>query len=285
MQLIGYASGIAGADKHVQEGPLTIQQSVFFQELLQQGFLFHWNSMVRARSASSILETVKKTCEELALIVSDLVKKQERLMVVGGDHTCAIGTFSGVYDAIHQKGDLGLIWLDAHMDSHTPDTSLSGRLHGMPLACLLGQGDAGLTSLLHAQPKIKPQNTCLIGVRSFEKGEAALLKKLNVKIFYMKEVRERGFLVVLEEAIHHVKKNTIAYGISLDLDCLDPRDAPAVDVPEPHGIHAKDLLRGLSQIAEDDKLIAAEIVEFDPSRDKNKITEKLVVEILKALSG
>ena len=153
----------------------------------------------------------------------------------------------------------------------------------MPLACLLGEGDPTLTSLLNEGPKIRAENVCLIGARSYESAEIALLNRLNVRIYFMEDVKARGFENILQEAVKQVSQRTAGYGISLDLDSVDPREAPGVDVPEPDGIHAADLLKGLAQIAADPKLIATEIVEFDPSRDKNHQTEKLVVDLLKTL--
>lgn len=284
LYLIGYASGIAGVDSNVGKGPLVLQSSPFLPTS-KQGFSFHWDAMIRpsSKTLSQADDVVRKPCEELAKKVSELTRKQQSFVVIGGDHTCAIGTWSGVYDALHEKGEIGLIWIDAHMDSHTPNTSESGRIHGMPLACLLGQGYASLTHILHQAPKFKPQHVCLIGVRSFEQGEAELLKQLNVRIYLMEEVKERGFVTVLNEAVKCISANTIGYGLSIDLDSIDPLEAPGVDVPEPDGIHAKDLLTGLSGIASDPKLITTEIVEFDPSRDKEQITEKLIVSLLEVI--
>lgn len=280
--LIGYAVGVAGAEGSVDEGPLTLQQSSLlatFKPLIQ------WSAMIESArlSAMTIVEQVKQAGEALAHEVSLQVQQHASFAVIGGDHTSAIGTWSGVYDALYKQGELGLIWIDAHMDSHTPQTSESGRVHGMPLACLLGYGDHALINILHATPKIQPHNLCLIGVRSFEKGEAELLKRLNVRVYFMEEVRERGFAVVLQEAVQHVSAQTIKYGISLDLDAIDPLDAPGVDVPEPNGIRIQDLLLGLSLVAKDKRYVGTEIVEFDPSRDKNKMTEKIIVAILQQL--
>lgn len=284
-RLLGYSCGIAGADIHAGDGPVVISQSGLFQDMSRQGYPFTWEAMITAQNdqTAQIEKRVSLVCHALAKEVSRLAAAQVPFGVIGGDHTCAIGTWSGVYDAVHEKGDFGLIWIDAHMDSHTPDTSLSGRIHGMPLACLLGEGYEGLKTILHAEPKLKPENVCLIGVRSFEDGEAAFLKHKNVRIYYMTEVKQRGIAAVLEEAVDHVSKNTIGYGISLDLDGIDPLEAPAVDVPEPDGIHVKDLIPALTAISSDPRLITTEIVEFDPTRDKDRLTEKIVVSLLQIL--
>jgi arginase len=214
-----------------------------------------------------------------------MVNENKKFCVLGGDHSCAIGTWSGVHEAISAKGDLGLIWVDAHMDSHTPETSPSGRVHGMPLAVLLGHGDTSLTSILNSSPKIKPENLCLIGIRSYEPGEAALLEKLKIRIYFMEEVRQRGFVAVLQEAVAHVKQHTHAYGLTIDLDSLDPHEAPGVDVPEENGIHVAELYQGLQSIIQDPQLIATEITEFDPTHDQEQKTEKIIACCLDIIAG
>lgn len=282
--LLGYASAVAGVDLHAGEGPLVMQSSPFFQDLLNRGYSFQWDAIIRsAPSSSHIEEAIRIPCETLAKSVATFVRKNQTFSVIGGDHTSAIGTWSGVYDALHDQGDIGLIWIDAHMDSHTPETSESGRIHGMPLACLLGYGYSSLTSILNTAPKLKPENVCLIGVRSFEKGEAEFLKKLNVRIYFMDEVKARGFDVVLKEATASIRDKTVGYGLSIDLDGIDPLEAPGVDVPEPNGICVKDFFNGLSAIASDPKFIGTEIVEFDSSRDKEQKTEKLIASLLEIL--
>jgi arginase len=217
--------------------------------------------------------------------VSENLQKHKRTCVIGGDHSCALGTWSGVYDAYHQQGDIGLIWFDAHMDAHTPETTPSGHIHGMPVAALLGFGYPTLTSIAKDAPKFKPQNVCYIGVRSYESGEAELLKKLNVKVYYMEEVLRRGFQEILQEAVYHVSQHTVGYGLSLDLDGIDPRDAPGVDVPEPNGVRAEDLMLALPMITNDPRLLLTEIVEFDPTRDRDRMTEKLFAALIEILAG
>lgn len=282
LHLIGWASAIGGVDTAGGQAPVVLQQSPFAAELERQGVKLHWDSIIHSSENTNVRmdEYIKHLCEQLAQNVSTLVREGKKVCVLGGDHTSAIGTWSGVFDAMHEQGDLGLIWIDAHMDSHTPETSLSGRIHGMPLAAILGYGYPTLTSILQYAPKIKPENVCVIGVRSYEEGEAALLKRLNVRVYFQEEVKERGFVQVLLEAVAKVKENTVCYGLTLDLDALDPEEVPAVDVPEADGIHVKELREGLKQMLSDPKLIATEIVEFDPSRDKNHVTEKLIIDLL-----
>ena len=284
--LIGCASGIAGADIHSGDGPITIKNSAKMSKLTEAGINVEWKDMLLTTDTPGkrLDEAVAQSCKELAEVVMPLVKNREKICVVGGDHSCAIGTWSGVHEAIREEGDLGLIWIDAHMDSHTPETSDSGLIHGMPLACLLGYGYPTLTSVLHPQSKIKPENICLIGVRSYEKGEADLLRRLNVRVYFMDEVEKRGFSSVLQEAVEYVTRHAANYGVTIDIDSVDPQDAPGVDVPEKAGIRGNDLCDGLRKIVSDSRLIATEVVEFDPSHDVEGKTEKLIADILEIIA-
>lgn len=282
LHLIGYAYGGGGADPKTGDGPKVMQSSPY---LLNSQINYLWDAMLMpSQQNKEIEQSITNICKELALTVSSVVRQKNPCVVIGGDHTCAIGTWSGVYDAYHSQGDVGLIWIDAHMDAHTPETSESGRIHGMPLAVILGAGNHDLVSILHDKPKCKPENVCLIGVRSFEGGEADFLKSQGIRIYYMDEVLKRGCKEVMEEAIAYVNKNTIGFGVSLDLDSIDPMDAPAVAVPEDRGIHSKDLLAALPTVFSDSRLIATEIVEFDPARDIDHKTEKMIVSLLELLN-
>jgi arginase len=287
MHLIGSASGIAAEDAGCWEGPLVLEKSPYLKSILEkQGIHHEWAAMLQPIKSQSepITETVVKHCEELARVVANLVQQKEFFTVFGGDHSCAIGTWSGVYSKTYQEGDLGLIWIDAHMDSHTPATSETGNIHGMPLAVLLGYGAPELTNLCVEGPKFKPQNVCLIGARSFEEGEEALLKSLNLRIYFMDEVEQRGLKAIMEEAINLVNANTIGYGITIDVDSIDPREAPGTGVSEAGGLSGDELCSALTLIKNDKRLIGSEIVEFDPHRDQSHMTEKLVARLLASIA-
>ena len=203
-------------------------------------------------------------------------------IVFGGDHTCAIGTWGGVYRAIKavdETNELGLIWIDAHMDGHTPETSPTGNLHGMPLAVLLGHGNKKLCNILDDSPKVLPQNVVLIGVRSYEEGESRLLSELGVRIYEIDEVLCRGFNIVLEEAVDYLRNQVATYGISFDLDVLSPVDAPAVGTPVSNGIPLDDVLDAIKNL-DKKQLIATEIVEFNPLLDQDRQTEEVIANLV-----
>lgn len=280
IELIGYACGIGAGIHGCSEGPAVLQSSPYLKEL---GNALHWNTILTPEHTTEGVNALKDVVSintKLAETTAQLVAQNKFFITLGGDHTCAIGTWSGVATALKPLS-LGLVWIDAHLDSHTDETTPSGNIHGMPLAALLGQGNAALTNLLSSNPKLLPQRVCIVGARSFEPEEQQLLEKLGVRIFYIEEIAQRGLDKVLQEAHSIVSDNSDFYGISLDLDAVDPEEAPGVGTPESHGLHETALLNGLQHFIQDPKLIGAEIVEFNPERDKNQSTEILIAKLLK----
>src|SRR5256885_5444547 len=180
---------------------------------------------------------VSRLCSLLAAAVADSLRHGRLPCVLGGDHSCAGGTWTGVARSL--KGELGLIWVDAHMDSHTPGTSHTGRLHGMPLAWLLGQDDEQLYGL--SAGVVDPERVALIGVRSFEPEEQERLARLGVRVFHIEEVHSRGLTAVFTDALAIATNGSAGFGISIDLDAVTPDDAPGVGTPVPDGIAAADL--------------------------------------------
>jgi arginase len=283
ISLIGCASGIAAGDAGTGDGPTILATSNLQSELSNNGVNAEWQNILHPLTLPTVLATVADLCTRLAEQTRKAVQQQQLFTVFGGDHSCAIGTWSGVAAALADRGSLGLIWIDAHMDAHTPETSESGNIHGMPVACLLGHGAPELTKILTAQSKIKPEHICLIGIRSYEHGEAELIKRLGVRVFMMEEVAQRGIQAVMQEALGIVRQAGAGYGISIDLDGLDPTDAPAVGTPAAGGICAADLCKSLELLQHDEKLLGAEITEFNPHHDKDKKTEKLICDLLLAI--
>jgi arginase len=286
LHFIGYATSIAGPNQESGIGPIVLKESPYISALSKQGLALHWEGIITPpkKEHTTTLEAVKAQCLDLGNKVSSLVKKEQFFMVLGGDHSSAIGTWSGARAQLATNEQMGLIWIDAHMDSHTPHTTLTGNIHGMPLACLLGYGDLSLTTIMGPAPVFLPENICLIGIRSFEEAEARLLEKLNVRIFYMDEINKRGLDAVMQEALSIVTRHTSVWGLSLDIDSIDPKDAPATDVSEPFGIGGADLCQALRLIAKHPNFIGAEIVEFDPHRDIEHKTEKLIADLIQSLT-
>ncbi len=287
IQIVGVACGHGAKDPRCEAAPAALRAAHLISRLQTHGFRAAWSDTLHPSPASTAdnLKAVHNVCKRLAQRVEGIVRRGDIPIVLGGDHSCAVGTWKGAACSLRPRGPLGLIWIDAHLDAHTPQTSPSGMLHGMPLACLLGCGDPLLTGLADGIT-LQPQHVCLIGVRSFETGEAALLRKLAVRVFFMHEVARRGFDAVLREALAIVQRGTAGFGVTIDLDAVDPRDAPGVGTPSPGGIRAGELVAALTQLAHHPGLIGAEIAEYNPSRDRHSATAGLIVDALDAmLSG
>lgn len=291
--LIGAASGW-GAQKHATEaGPLAVHERDIVSYLKNHKIDCSWEKMIRT-SKSSFIHTLPIGKPTLPLIIEHVThlshtigstfKKGLFPAVIGGDHTCAIGTWQGMTQALDARENFGLIWFDAHMDGHTPETSLSKAYHGMPVAVLLGHGEPSLVYLNNAhQPTLRPQDLVLMGVRSYEPGEADLLKNLGVRIFYMDEIKKRGFNTCLEEALEIVTRHTKGFGISIDLDGFDPSVAPGVGSPEVDGLFPEDVIPALEKLKDFDTFQALEIVEFNPEYDQQDKTYHLITQLLMSL--
>lgn len=188
-------------------------------------------------------------------------------VVLGGDHSCAVGSWSGVADAYRAQGRIGLIWIDAHLDSHTPETSESQAPHGMPLAALLGHGASALTDIYGWRGKLAPEHAVVVGARSYEDGEVRLLASLGVRVIGIEEVQKRGLADCIDEAIVIASNGTVGYGVSFDVDAIDPLEAPGVGSPVESGIEADAAIAAMRHFADDTRLLAFELVEYNPERD------------------
>jgi arginase len=279
---IGAALGHGARDRRTEHGPQYLFSWGLMEQLAARGIEVAGGDIVhpayRAPRATP-LEIVAEVCAHLSQGVAQALRNGRFPVVLGGDHSCAVGTWSGVSVARGRK-PIGLIWIDAHCDSHTPETSESGALHGMPLAALFGHGDARLTKIAHPGRKIDPAHAVLIGIRSFESGEMQLLERLGVRVYLMAEVLRRGFAAVFEEALAHVRAVADHFGVTFDLDALDPADAPGVGSPEAGGIGAVELVEAFARLHDDPQLVACEITEYNPFLDVENRTAAVVREAL-----
>ena len=282
VEILGAASGHGAPDPRCADAPAALHAAGLLARLRAAGIDAAWRTTVRASAANARLPltAVAQVGRDLARLAGAAVARGCLPLVLGGDHSSAIGTWKGIAHAM--RVPLGLIWIDAHMDAHTPETTESGRLHGMPLACVLGYGDPALTGIADGV-RLAPEHVCLVGVRSFEKGEAALLRGLGVRVYLMREIKQRGLDAVLREARELVCTGTAGYGISVDLDAIDPREAPGVGSPVRGGLNAAELISALARHACDPALRGLEIVEYNPHLDRGAQTIALVPAIAEAL--
>ncbi|WP_231408508.1 arginase [Ralstonia solanacearum] len=293
IDLIGAAIGCGAQDDGCRDGPRALLQAGALQRLQTSdthGGLVHDIELAtpagHSRSARlAALPGVAGFSRALADATAHSVHEGHVPVVIGGDHSCAIGTWSGVASALRPAGPLGLIWIDAHLDSHTPQTSDSGAIHGMPLAALLGHGPRELTQVREAGPKLLPQHVVVIGARSYEPAERALIDRLGVRVIDAGEVARGGLRAVMADAIRIVTADTAAFGVTLDLDAFDPAVAPGVGSPEPGGLTGQDMTQALAACARDARFAAFELVEYNPRHDKGGITARLALDLLSAVAG
>ena len=283
VNILGTACGRGARDERCQHGPRALRRGGLIARLRREGIDAIWGRTLPAPSSETgipALQAVSGLCNRLAARIDDLVAGGDYFAVLGGDHACAVGTWSGAARGLGDRGPLGLIWVDAHMDAHVPETSPSGTLHGMPVACLLGHGEDALTSIAARGPTLRPEHICLIGVRSFEDGEAALLGRLGVRVIFMEEIVRRGLDSVMDEALGIAVTGTAGFGVSIDLDALDPIEAPGVGSPVPRGLSADALISALNGPQRRSGFIGIEIAEFNPALDGDGVTAGLINDLL-----
>lgn len=229
---------------------------------------------------------ITNACEQLADEVEAILNAGELPLVVGGDHSIAIGSFAGAASYFKQRGEtLGLIWFDAHADMNTPETTPSGNIHGMPLAALLGYGTPELTNIAGFAPKLEPRFCVHVGARDIDPGERELIRKLGIRFFTMREIDERGMSEVMDEAIEIASRATIGYGVTFDVDALDPGDAPGSGTLVRGGLTYREAHLGMEKIAEAGGMRYLEIVEINTALDVNNKTAELGVELILSALG
>ncbi|MGO4889651.1 arginase [Anaerobacillus sp. MEB173] len=228
------------------------------------------------------LHEVVKANEQLAKTVAKIVDQDCFPLILGGDHSIAIGTIAGV---TKRYKNMGVIWYDAHGDLNTGETSPSGNIHGMPLAVCLGFGHASLTEIEGASPKVKSENVVIIGARSLDGGEKELIKKQGIKVYTMHEIDRLGMTKVIEETITYLQERTDGVHLSLDLDGLDPHDAPGVGTPVIGGMSYRESHLAMEMLAEANLITSAEFVEVNPILDERNKTAILAVALMGSLLG
>jgi arginase len=230
------------------------------------------------------LDEISQTCKGLAEMVRKTLDEDMVPLVLGGDHSIAIGTVAGAAAHFNKKGKrIGVIWLDAHGDMNTPESSPSGNVHGMPLATIMGYGSPELTDLAGVKPMIEPRNVALVGIRELDSKERRFAKESGVHVFTMRDVDERGMREVMAEALRFAGDDTAGIAVSLDMDFVDPSDAPGVGTPVRGGVTYREAHLALEMIADSHAMVSFELVEINPVIDLHNTTALLGVELV--LSG
>ncbi|CAM4010814.1 arginase [Mesobacillus zeae] len=291
ISIIGMPMDLGQMRRGVDMGPSAIRYAgvverlqTLFDVIDDQGDIAIGRPEVKIDPESNLrnLELVAEKSGLLAEEVDNIISTGAFPLVLGGDHSIAIGTLAGV--AKHYK-KLGVIWYDAHGDLNTAETSPSGNIHGMPLAVSIGEGHELLTNIGGFTPKVLPENIVIIGARCLDDGEKKLIKEHGIKVYTMHEVDRLGMARVMEETIGYLKERTDGVHLSLDLDGLDPTDAPGVGTPVTGGISYRESHLAMEMLAESDIITSAEFVEVNPILDEKNKTAIAAVALMASLFG
>lgn len=296
VDIIGYDCGWGCADFGCEDGPENLPMAEIIASLRKNGFAPQWHGPLGIKHLGShaAFDSKEKTLPLLREALSRLHESvhasaaHNRLpLVFGGDHSSALGTWSGIVNATHHHGNFGLIWIDAHMDAHTDKTSHEGKWggwwHGQPVAALTGHGLTEFTSLgspLGAAAKISPAHISIIGAHSFEPAEVKFTEKHGIRVFTLDEVQQRGFASVFAEAYARATTGTQGWGMTIDLDAFHPDEAPGVGTHEDKGLRSAEVFPLLKGIAHKAGFSGLEIAEFNPHRDRNHKTVTLIEKLV-----
>ena len=232
------------------------------------------------------LRQIAATCQRLATQVSEALDRGSMPLVLGGDHSVAVGTVSGVARHFRDHGQaVGLIWLDAHADMNTPDTSPSGNVHGMPLASIVGIGPPELTDIFGFHPKVDPRRTVIVGLRDVDQLEKPHVRASGVRAFTMRDIDERGLPAVMADAMRIASDGAAGFHVSLDMDFIDPKDAPGVGTPVRGGATYREAHLAMELICDSQRLLSMEVVEVNPVIDEVNRTADLAVELVTSALG
>jgi arginase len=293
IRIIGVPMDLGASRRGVDMGPSALRVAGLQARIKQLGHqvedignisVKQPEEMSYGEKRAKYLAEIADACKDLAAMVEKSLEESMLPVVLGGDHSIAAGTLSGVASHFKKKDrKIGLIWLDAHGDINTPESSPSGNVHGMPLAAAMGYGAAELVELQGFKPKVEPQNISLVGIRDLDSQEKKLAKKAGVHVFTMRDIDERGMREVMSDALKYAMDDTDGISVSLDMDFVDPSDAPGVGTPVRGGVTYREAHLAMEMIADTEAMVSLEVVEINPVIDEHNRTALLGVELV--LSG
>jgi arginase len=288
--VIGAALDLGQGRRGVDMGPSAIRYAGLEERLTSLGFVVrdHGNVETAVPEATALqdesarfLPEIKRTCERIAAKVVEAVSGGTTPLVLGGDHSVALGTLGGLASAL---GTGGVLWIDAHPDINTPETSPSGNVHGMALGAALGLGGDAFASDSWPLPAVDPRRVALVGVRQLDDGERQLLRQAGVRVFTMSEIDRIGVERAMREALDRVAGPNFVH-VSLDLDALDPEIAPGVGTPVRGGLTYREAHLALELAAESGLAGSLEVVEVNPILDRENTTALTAVELVASALG
>lgn len=289
ISVIGMPMDLGQKRRGVDMGPSAMRYAGLIEELEKLGFnVRDYGDIAIDRPGADDTQELRnikeviEASENLQQQVTAIQEKDSFPLILGGDHSMSIGSIAGISK---RYKNLGVIWYDAHPDMNTAETSPSGNIHGMPLAVNLGVGHPKLTTIGGYAPKLKPENVVIIGARDIDEGEREMIKRLGIKVFTMHEVDRLGMQRVMEETITYLAEKTDGVHLSLDLDGLDPQEAPGVGTPVLGGLTYRESHLALEMLAEAELITSAEFVEVNPILDVKNHTADVAVALITSLLG
>lgn len=291
IHIIGAPLDLGQERRGVDMGPSAIRAARLERDLEALGHVVEDEGNIHAPEMETkrvkdeklrFLEEIVRACEALANRVEKCCKEGSFPLVLGGDHSIAMGTLAGLTRA---KGKQGVIWMDAHGDFNTNETTPTGNIHGMPLAAIVGLGTPKLVNLGGVSPKAKPENVALVGVRNLDPGERQLLRDTGVHVYTMREIDERGIKSVVKDAIKVASAGTQGVHASFDMDIMDPAVAAGTGTPWPGGITYREGHLAMELLHDSEVVTSAEFVEVNPLLDTRNLTAELAVDLLASLFG
>ncbi len=243
-------------------------------------------SVPETASAHDLLAPIAEVCRDLSQRTAQAIRDGCAPLVLGGDHSLGAGSVAGVAMAFNErKQRIGLIWLDAHGDLNTPESSITGNVHGMPVAHLVGHGDPRLRDLAFPPPAVRAEHCVLVGVRDLDQAERENIRRFGVRVFTMRDIDERGLKDVMREAIEIATTGTAGFHLSCDADWVDPADAPGVGTPVRGGATYREAHLAMEMIADSGKMVSMDIVEINPVLDEMNRTADLCVGLVTSAWG
>lgn len=293
VQLIGVPMDLGASRRGVDMGPSAMRVSCLTTLLhgLRISVDDAGNVDVPDRTAiggttNARFDAIRRVCTDLAARTADAVRHGVRPIVLGGDHSLAAGSVAGTATALAERGArAGLIWLDAHADLNTPETSLTGNVHGMPVAHLLGLGDTRMSRLASVFPAVRAEHVVYVGLRDVDDAEKAAIRTQGLRAFTMRDIDERGLRSVMEEAVAIATQGTGGVHLSCDADWIDPGEAPGVGTPVRGGATLREAHLAMEIIHDSGAMVAMDLVEINPIFDRQNSTAELAAELIASAFG
>jgi arginase len=295
IQLVGVPMDLGAGRRGVGMGPSAIRIAGVSAQLRELGYEVVDDGDVAVPSPESrdpghercrYLNEIYHVCNRLRMRVARSLDAGAVPVVLGGDHSIAIGTVGGIAEHYHARGEqVGLIWVDAHADMNTPETSPTGNVHGMPLAVNIGMGHERLVQMGGFAPKVRRENVCLIGIRNLDEQEKEIVRTSGVHAYTMREIDERGMQAVMAEAMRHALHGTAGFHLSFDLDGMDPHDAPGVGTPVRGGIDWREANLLCEMAADSQRMVGFEITELNPILDVRNQSGEVAVDLILSAFG